>query len=65
MRIKAKVEHGVETRDRYSGKWDLFNEFDTAEAAEDYADGDPDMRVVSRTTVIITEDWAEGTLDQP
>lgn len=66
MRIKAKIEHAVQVRERgYGhglGKWEVFREFDTAEEAEDYAGSDRDMRVVSRTTVTITEDWEEGTL---
>lgn len=63
MKIKAKVEHAVQTREYGTGKWEVFREFDTAEEADDYAHGSVDMRVVSRTTVTITEDWEEGVLD--
>lgn len=63
MRIKAKVEHAVQTREYGTGKWEVFAEFDTAEEADDYANGSADMRIVSRTTVTITEDWEEGVLD--
>lgn len=66
MRIKAKIEHAVQARERGHGhglgEWEVYRLFDTPEEAEDYAHGDEDLRVVSRTTVTITEDWEEGTL---
>ena len=57
MKISAKVEHAVQTREYGTGKWEVFREFDTAEEAETYA-GHTE-RAVSRTVVTITEDWDE------
>ena len=61
MILESKEE--VEVQTRYYGyghgtePWQSFREFDTVEAAIEYANADMNVRVVKRTVVTIKGEW--------
>lgn len=62
MKIEAKTEVMIQAFSHFTRpQWDDFRSATTRQEAFDYVQGDSNMRVMERTTVTISGDWAEVT----